>query len=285
MEVIVTKKAKKTAAKAATKEEVEQFEKDATSFTDRQRQQRYTQLRGRRGQEVAMYDEWEQSGRDPAKLTPLLKSLSPMIDREAKKRMKGLGGSMPHSAVRGELQRGTVRALETYDPTKGTQLHTHIHQNFKRVTDFIAANRNPKYMPKRDVEKYQTFSNAKESFKQEFGRDPSMAELKQLLPSWGMNTLKKLDTGFGSEAFTNMNTGIMEHDPGVQPDALRNAFLLMKSTMSEEEKRFADMHYPRGGKRQMSVKQIARAMGVPEHKVYRIKERVEKRLAPVVKSQ
>lgn len=274
-----------TKKKAATKEEVEQFEKDAASYAERQRQQRYKQLRGRRGREVAMYDEWERSGRDPTKLTPLLKSLDPMISREAKRRMKGLGGSMPHSALKAELQRGTVRALETYNPTKGTQLHTHIHQNFKRVTDFVAANRNTKYMPKRDVEKYQTFSNAKESFKQEFGRDPTMSELKQLLPAWSMNTLKKLDSGFGSEAFTNMNTGILEHDPGAQPDALRNAFLLMKSTMSDEEKRFADMHYPRAGKRQMSVKQIARVMGVPEHKAYRIKERVEKRLAPVVRGQ
>lgn len=271
--------------KAATKAEVEEFEKDAASYSERARQQRYSQLRGRRGKEVQLYEKWEANGRRPEDLTPLLQSLDPMIEREAKRRMKGLGGSMPMSSVKGELQRGTVRALETFDPTKGTQLHTHITGNFMRVTDFVAANRNPKYMPRRDVEKYQAFNNAKAGFKQEFGRDPTITELKQLLPAWSAPTLKKLDTGFGQEAFTNMGSGTLEHDTGAQPDQLRSAFLLMKSTMQGDEQRFADMHYPAAGKRQMSVKQIASVMGIPEHKVYRIKERVEKKLAPMVRNQ
>ncbi len=269
-----------------TEDEIDEFNKTA-GYGDQQRQRRYGQLRGRRPAEVKMWEQWDANGRKPDDpiAAELLKSLDPMIEREAKRRMKGLGGSMPHSAVKGELRRGTMRALETFDPTKGTQLHTHITGNFMRVTDFIAANRNPKYMPRRDVEKFQTFNNAKESFKQEFGRDPTVAEMKQLLPAWSIGTLKKLDTGFGQEAFTHMGTGTMEHDPGVQPDQYRSAFLLMKSTMQPDEQRFADMHYPRAGKRQMSVKQIARTMGIPEHKAYRIKERVEKKLAPVVKAQ
>lgn len=265
---------------------IEKFVKDAASSPAKveRAKQRYGELRGRRTKELEQWHDWNTSGRPTHKLEPLLKSVDPLIRSEAKKRMAGLGGSISMPAMRQELRNAATIAIHNFDPGRGTQLTTHIVNNFQRITDFIAANRNPKYMPREDVERFGAYSNAVNEFKEEHGREPTVEELQQKLPHLTIRQLRKMRVGFGPEAFTDMGTEL-EHDTGVEDpmQRIRGALLLMKSQLTEEQRRFAEMHYPPEGGKQMSVTAIAKAMKIPEHKAYRIKKRVEAQLAPVVR--
>lgn len=268
-------------------EKVEKFIKDASTSPAKVERatQRYGELRGRRGQELQLWQNWHQSGRQQQHLEPLLKSLDPLIRNETTKRMQGLGGSIASSALKNELRNATVRALETYDPNKGTQLTTHVINNFMRVTDFVAANRNPKYMPREDVERFGAFQNAKTEFQELHGREPTNTELGNQL-GWSQRQIKKMQKGFGSEAFTDMGTELehdVQHEDPLQ--RVRGALHLMRSTLTPEQQQFADLHYPEEGEQQRSVSAIAKAMKIPEHKAYRIKKRVEAVLAPIIKKQ
>ena len=272
----------------ATEEErakVEAFIKDAASSPAKTERaaQRYAEARGRRDTELQLWHKWNDSGRKPEHLEPLLKSIDPLIKSETKKRLSGLGGSISQHAMTMELRRAATRAIEKYDPTKG-KLSTHLVGNFKRVTDFVAANRNARYMPKEDVGKYQLFQNAVNEFKEEHGREPTVGELQQALPKWSLKQIRKMQRGFGSEAFTDMGVDL-EHDVDVEdPMAkIRGAMMLMQSKLTPEQIEFGKMHYPGEGEQQMSVSQIAKAMKIPEHRAYRIKKRVEAILSPVVR--
>lgn len=269
-------------------ENLDRFIKDAATSPAKVERatQRYGELRGRRGQELQLWHSWDQSGRKQEHLEPLLKSLDPLIRSETTKRMQGLGGSISSPALKNELRRAAVRALETYDPKKGTQLTTHVVNNFMRITDFVAANRNPKYMPREDVERFGAFQNAKQEFVEEHGREPTHFELKMKLPTWSDRQIKKMTKGFGSEAFTDMGTELehdVQHEDPMQ--RVRGALHLMRSTLTPEQQTFADMHYPAEGESQKSVSAIAKAMKIPEHKAYRIKKKVEAKLAPIIKGQ
>lgn len=269
-------------------EDVERFIKDASSSPAKveRAHARHDELRGRRGHELKLWEAWKGNGKKPEHLEPLLKSLDPLIKSETTRRMQGLGGSIPQTALKNALRNATMSALDSYNPEKGTQLTTHVVNNFKRITDFVASNRNAKYMPREDVEKYEQFQNAKREFKELNGRDPTLVELQSALPAWKPKYVAKMYKGFGAEAFTDMGTDL-EHDVQIEDPVqrIRGAYHLVKSTMKPEEQQFAELHYPEEGTTQMGVSHIAKAMKIPEHRVYRIKKRVEALLAPIIKGQ
>jgi len=269
-------------------ENVEKFIKDAVASPAKveRANARYDELRGRRGQEIHLWNTWDSQGRKMEHLEPLLKSIDPLIRSETSKRLPGLGGSISAPALKNELRNAAVAAIRSYKPDKGTQLTTHVVNNFMRISDFVAANRNAKYMPREDVERYATFQNAKAEFTEEHGRDPSHAELHTRLPGWTLKTVKKMTRGFGSEAFTDMGTSLENDIQNENPmQRVRGALLLMKSTLTPEQQTFANMHYPEEGETQKSVTAIARLMKIPEHKAYRVKKKIEAKLAPIIKGQ
>lgn len=269
-------------------EDVEKFIKDASTSPAKveRAHARHNELKGRRGAELQLWNHWNDNGRKPEHLEPLLKSLDPLIKSESTKRIGGLGGAIPQSALKNALRNATMSALESYDPNRGTQLTTHVVNNFMRITDFVAQNRNAKYMPREDVEKYETFQNAKREFQEEHGREPTLTELHNRMPGWTLKHITKMHKGFGPEAYTDLGVDL-EHDQGVEDpmQKIRGAVHLMRSQMTPEQQQFADMHYPAEGETQMGITAIAKAMKIPEHKAYRIKKRVEAVLAPVIKGQ
>lgn len=265
---------------------VEKFIKNATESPARVAlmNQRYSDLRGRRGKELELWHTWDQNGRKPQHLEPLLKSIDPLIKAETSRRLSGLGGSISSIALKNELRNAAVRGLETFNPEKA-QLTTHVINNFQRITDFVAANRNSKYMAREHVDKFQQFASAKAELAEELGHDPSPTEIQQRL-GWSAKQVSRMQKGFGSEVFTDMGTDL-ENDHQAEDPLLqvRGALHLMRSTMTPTQVQFADLHYPEEGTDQRSVASIARIMKIPEHKAYRIKKRVEGILSSVVRKQ
>lgn len=261
------------------KDPIGAFIKDAEMSPESQR--RYDEARGRRSKELAYWHTWNDSGRKEEHLQPLLKSLQPLIRSETNKRLQGLGGSIPRSALESELQNATMRALQTFDPSKGAQLSTHVTGNFMRSTDFIAANRNAKYMPREDVERFGSFHNAREELHEELGREPTSEELATKLPDWSGKRIKKMMKGFGAEVYTDMGT---EFDGQAADLSPHDAFQLIKSRMTPEEQRFGAMHFDPEGKRP-SIPAIAKALGINEHRAYRIKAKVEEQVGGVLKGE
>lgn len=266
----------------STKEEdVDQFIKDASKFTP-SAQAKYQEFRGRRSQEIELWQKWHEGGKQPEHLEPLLTSVQPIIQREAANRMKGLGGSIPRAALENELRNAAVKQLHNFDPNKSS-LPNHLSRGFQRVSGFVNANRNAKYTPSDDMKKYQRFMNATDELRTELGRQPTPHELAQHLP-WGVKTISKLQRSFGKEVHTDMGDGISATDDSsdITP---RDAFHLVKSELSPQEKDFGAMFFPPEGEKQPSVQNIAKALGVPTHRAYRLKANVETRVGKVLKRQ
>lgn len=263
------------------RKDLDDFVKRGQATRTPEQEQRYAELKGRRGKEMQLWHTWNEGGRQPSDLAPLLKSIDPLVRSETKKRLTGLGGSIPSSALHNELRNAAARAVQTYDPTRGSQLTSHITTNFQRITDFVAANRNERYMPREDVEHYQSFSNVKHELEEELGREPTHAELLQRLPDWSAKKVKKMQHGFGAEVYTDMGTEFESQDQKLRP---RDAIQLVRHRLKPVEQQFAEMHYPEEG-HSPHVKQIAKTLGVTPAKVYRIKSRVEELIAPILKGE
>lgn len=271
-------------------EQVDAFVKEGTSYRERQAKAKLKEYRGRRGQERLLHARWKEQGQPEELGEQLLDSLAPIINREAKRRAAGLAGSVSMPALRNELRTHAFHGLQTYDPNfvspksgRKTQLSTHITQQFMRVTDFVAQNRNTVAVPRPKVERYGELKNAIGAYETEFGREPSDHDLREMLPLWKPGLIKELRHSFRPEAFSGMSAPLTGDTSQAEPT--RAAYLMVRMTMTQQEKDFAERHFPPEGKRQMSVRAIAKALGVPEHKAYRIKARVEKKIKPVYKGR
>lgn len=265
-------------------EEIDTFIKNATALPDIQAElakKRYDEYRGRRGAEKELWQKWDQGGRKPEDLKPLLKSLEPLINSETKKRIQGLGGSMPQSALKQQLRNATVQALGRYDPSK-SQLSTFVTNSFISVSDAVSAARNQLYMPRPDVEQHQRFMSARDQLVEEFGREPTAMELQKHLPDLKLNRIKRMAKGFSPEAYSEMGASF---DEGVEKPDVRDAFLLVKPELAEHHRQFGELHYPPMGTPQMSVSAIAKQLKVPSHRAYQIKTDIEKRLAGILKKE
>jgi hypothetical protein len=121
--------------------------------------ERYAELRGRRDKELELFHAWHNNGRKEEDFLPLLTSIRPMIQSEAKKRLSGLGGSIPRAALESALTNAAAAAIHNYDPARlgqtGTpvKLTTHIHNNFQRISDFVGASRNARYLPRSKLDR------------------------------------------------------------------------------------------------------------------------------------
>jgi hypothetical protein len=263
-------------------DDVDTFIKEGAEFHPDARA-KYDAFRGRRGSEQKMWERWDQGGRKPEQLGQLLESIDPLVTREAQRRAQGLGGRIPVTTLKNELRNHAVTALHNYDPQRKTQLSTHIHQNFMRVTDFIAQNRNTRRMPRAKVERYQEFENAKQSFQNEVGRAPTTLELQQLLPGWSKKLLGEMERGFGAEAFANM--GVSFDGDSAQEDSVRGAYLMSRPLLTDQERTFGDRYFTPEGTPRVEVRALARNMNIGEHKAYRIKAKIETRMAPILKNR
>lgn len=266
---------------ASRDDSVDQFIKHAAPLTP-EAQAKYDEYRGRRGNELQLWTQWQQSGKDPKHLEPLLKSLAPVIRSEANKRMQGLGGSIPRSAVESELRIAAVKSLGTYDPDKAA-LTTHVTGGFRRISDFVNANRNAKYVPGEDMKRYEVFRNASSELHQELGRQPTPHELKDRLP-WSVKTIQKMQKSFGREVFTDMGDGLSP-DESYAALTPRDAFQLARSGMTQEEQEFGHRFFPPEGEKQPAIRNIASALGIPAHRAYRLKASVESRVGKILKRE
>ncbi len=254
---------------------------EKTAEMNSEQEAKYREARGRRGKELELWHHWNDKGRKPEHVEPLMKSIEPLIRSETKKRMAGLGGSIPQAAIHNELRNAALRSVQNYNPSRGTQLTTHIVTGFQRISDFVAANRNERYMPREHVDQYQTFQNTKAELAEELGREPTIAELNAKFPSWSPARVKKMNVGFGGELYTGMGTDFDDDPARMRP---RDAFMLVKSQLTEQEKHFGDLHFPETGKPH-TIKNIAKQLGISQDKAYRLKARVERRVGGILKSE
>jgi DNA-directed RNA polymerase specialized sigma subunit len=256
-------------------EKIDKFIKSSNDIAE----ERKSELRGRRSKELELWHQWNNNGRKSEDLHPLLKSLDPFVKKETNTRLQGLGGSIPQAALHNELRNTMVKAIQSYDPAKGTQLTTHVKTNFMRITDTVAKYRNERYMPRADVEHYQVFQNARNELEEELGREPTHQELQTKLP-WTLKKIKKMTTGFGKEVYTDM--GDEFESPHARMGA-RDAHQFIASQLSDEENAFAELHFPAEGGKPLGINAIAKQLKISPNRAYRIKAKIETKIKPILR--
>lgn len=238
-------------------------------------------IRVRRQQELELWNQWNQNGRQPEHLEPLLHSIEPLINKELDKRLTGTAGNISPVALKQNLRNAAVKSLQNYDPEKA-QLSTHITNGFRRSTDFIASQRNIKSISRTESDQYKRYQNTVDDLTNQMGREPTPEELQQEL-GWsgkrGLKRVQNMQKAFGAELHTGFEGVDLEADNSLKP---HTAFSVVRSGLPAEHQRFGDAYFTEDPQR---IEHVAKELGISVHKARRMRATIESKIKPILRNQ
>lgn len=147
-----------------------------------------------RTRDLELWHQWKQTG-SKKNLGQLIDQLSPLIYHEVQR----ASGSLPTSALSAEAKKWAVKAVETYDPSKGTTLSTHVMNYLPKVRRMNYKYQNAVRLPENMQLQYHEYSKALNDLAEQLNRDPKPDELAHRL-GWS----KALVVKFGERLYADM---------------------------------------------------------------------------------
>lgn len=147
-----------------------------------------------RTRDLELWHQWKQSG-SKKHLGELIDQLSPLIYHEVQR----ASGSLPTSALAAEAKKWTVKAVQSYDPDKGTTLSTHVMNYLPKVRRMNYKFQNAVRLPENMQLQFHEYNKALNDLSEQLNREPTPDELAHRL-GWS----KALVVRFGSRLYADM---------------------------------------------------------------------------------
>lgn len=129
-----------------------------------------------RAKDLELFNLWQQ-GKDKKALGALVENLYPIIYSEVRR----ASGTLPESALSAEAKKWAVKAITTYDPSKGTSLSTHVMNYLPKVRRLNYKFQNSARLPENLHLQYTNFQNAVSHLQESLNREPTDEEISKHL--------------------------------------------------------------------------------------------------------
>lgn len=197
----------------------------------------------RQEKEFGQWQQWQQGGKQPEHLEPLLNSYNTLIKRKAQE--YGGGAVMiPKEALEAEVTKHVIGAFETYDPNRGTSLLTHVYHRIPKAQRFVVRSQNMAYIPEPKANRIGDISRASSDLMETLGRKPSPAEIAEHpFVSRHEMTIKQVKATMKAQV-KDVPSSSLESDPTLSHSPRDQEVLsLLPSVLNHEEKRVFDLIY------------------------------------------
>lgn len=173
----------------------------------------------RAAQDLELWRKWDQSGRKPQYLKPLLKRFEPMIMDRARV-YTGKDLSIPPAAIEAEHKKQFLRAVETYDPSKGS-LGTHVYGSLRAASRFVTTHQNFARIPETRIFNIGELQRAKAYLDAKHDRPPTSDELAGFL-KWKVSDVVRLQKEMRKDLrASKFSTDLHVTQPSKVPAALQ----------------------------------------------------------------
>ena len=213
--------------------------------------------------DAELYDTWKKTG-DKASLGQLIHQLSPLIYSEVKRQ----SGTLPNAALSAEAKRWAIKAIESYDPTKGASLSTHVVGYLPKVRRLNYKHQNVVRLPENLQLKYHQYNQVLTNLKEDLNRDPSDEELASKL-GWSKPATIRYRKSLFQDLLESGNERPLETN---QFDQNKILFEHIRNNMTKEEKIIMD---------NVKVKnstELAEMLGVNVNKLNYMKSKLIKKI-------
>ncbi|MFW9801202.1 MAG: sigma-70 domain-containing protein [Candidatus Thorarchaeota archaeon] len=220
--------------------------------------------------ELQMWHDWNNSGRQPEKIRPLIHSLQPLI-RNRSKIFENKIRDIPPAVINSEFQRQVVNALETFDPNRNVKMSTYITKRLKKANRFITTYQNPARIIETRVYNITKIRNAEDILQQKYGRPPTAHEIADYT-QMPVNDVQTLQTEV-RRTFPIGQFGAS--DPAVfTPSRSKEIMKLLPYDLTPEENSVFEYIHGIGGKPMLGTGDIAKKLNISAPKVSRLKKSI-----------
>lgn len=227
-----------------------------------------------RQEEIQTWEKWKQTGKGEY-LTDLMHSLNPLLSSQVR---KFSGSNLPQSALESEAQSLAVKALRTYDPTKGAALGTHVTNELRHINRYVAEYQNIGRIPEARVLAISKFNNVKSHLEQELGREANVHELADAL-SWSPQEVERMQRELrkdltdpeGKDGFFNLVFHTTDRD--------LTAVHFVHFSAPNDEKLLLEYLFGIGGKPQItSTRELAQKLGKSENTIRSMQKKLAQKI-------
>lgn len=244
---------------------------------------RKTSAARRNERDLQSWQEWEQSGRDPNKLTPLLQRFEPTFNHKVR---SWKAPNVQEPAFRADLKTHAVQAFESFDPNRGASLRTHVNNRLKKSMRFNQRYQNMAYVPEAKTDLMGPIQRSRDALHTQLGRPPTPQEIaghmktqpgatkamRQITPQM-VNTVQQMQVkdvagsafqsdpvpqGMSTETHKADIVDLFRRDPKVLTPEERQVFTLMED-------------------QQLTPGQVAKRLGKSPHAVSRIRTSINRK--------
>lgn len=148
-------------------------------------------LSGRQESDVAAWRTWKASPTD-GNAAALLKQVEPLVHKEVNK----WSGTLARPLLETEGKRLAMQAFQSYDPSKGAALGTHVVNQLQRMSRLSYANQNVARLPENKMLLYHSYNLAHSELADSHGRAPTADEMADRL-GWPIKKVEEYRKSIG----------------------------------------------------------------------------------------
>jgi DNA-directed RNA polymerase specialized sigma subunit len=226
--------------------------------------------------DLKLWNAWDQGGRSPDLLHPLLQRYKPLLGRKLN---EWRAPAVSPSAFNAELQKHFIGAAQSFDPTRGVAFNTHVQTRLRQAQRFNAKYQNIGYIPEGQAAKIGPLQQAQNELTEQFGRDPTTGELATHLDmpeSRVTSLLKSLRKDVPSSAFETDPFGF---GTSRENDVIRLIQKRPTDYLTQEEATVFNHIYGANGARKITdTTGLASQLGVSQPKVSRLKTSIANKI-------
>lgn len=227
---------------------------------------------GKAEEDLRLWHIWDQSGRAPEHLSPLMKRYEPLLARKAR---DWKAPAVSPEAFGAELQRQFIQAAHTFDPSRGVAFNTHLQTRLPKAQRYNSRYQNVGYIPEGQSMNIGPLDRAHEELLDELGRAPTHAEIasRMGLPEHKVTALLKARR---KDIPQTNREGVSDYMIGSTTSREMDVIRIMQARPHEyftpdEVKVFNHVYGVGGAKKITDTTGLASQLGISQPKVSRLK--------------
>ena len=222
----------------------------------------------REKKDLALWNQWNDNGRQPEDLKPLFSQFRGKIRSKSKEWVGRV--EIPPAAIKAEFNKQFVNAVKTYDPDRGP-LGPWVGTNLRKGNRWLMKHQNfARIVETRSGKNVRHYKDAFSHLEEAFGREPTHIELAENL-GWAPKEAEAL----GKELRKSLVASGSVIDPvDVMPSREKEVLHNVYYELAPQEQLVFDYTLGWHGKQELRPTQIAQKMGLNNSKISRIRKKI-----------
>ena len=185
--------------------------------------------------------------------------------------------NIPYNLILLQAKNLMLKAVVTFNPTKGAKFNTHLTNYLKKLYRFVNENANIAKIPEQRVRKIKAYNWAFSKLEAKLGRPPIDVELSDEL-SWPIKEIVRLKDELSRNEVINYGSDYSYGDLGINSSKIDSVIKLVYLDATPDEKVVLEHITNIKNKKQLSIKDLSKKLKLPENKVKYLISNIKKKI-------